>query len=441
MRTRIISGLRVLLVLTAVAPLGAGCGVAKDIQEATGGCDEFAEGVDAVGNLDVDVNVKAFVQASAELKSVGESIKADVKTACIRIATDLGESDRWSSDSSDDAISNSAKTGACDVVAAKVDSIMSAAADAGADFALQVSGGECTINADVQASCEASCKTDVMCTEPTIETRCEPGELSGTCDAECQGNATCEGQVQAAANCMGQCEAECQGSCSGELRGTVEGGCDGMCEGKCDGVATPAGGMAHCEGTCEGRCTMPKPTAMCHGKCAASCHGMCKGQCKLEQQAAINCGANVRCKGGCSVKLKEPKCETELKPPVCTGDTNCQTSCAARASATAECSPPSVTLVCNTDVSADVAKLKATLEANLPPLFLSAKTKGQLALRALDKVSSTGQAVISATGKLAGKDIACATRAASESLKASASMSVSVKASANVNSSCTAHSS
>lgn len=441
MRTQIMTGLRVLLLLAAAAPLAGGCGVAKDLGEVTSGCDEFEDGGAAVAQLEVDANVKAFAQASAELKSVGESIKADVKTACIHIATDLGESDRWSGDDSDDAISNSQKTGACDVVAAKIDTIMSAAADAGADFALQVSGGECTVNASVQADCEATCKTDVMCTEPSVETRCEPGELSGTCEAECQGNAICEGQAQVAANCMGQCEAECEGSCSGELRGTVEGGCDGMCIGKCDGVATPAGGMANCQGVCEGRCTMPKPTAMCHGKCAASCHGKCKGQCKLEEQAAVNCGANVRCKGGCSVMLKEPKCETELKPPVCTGDTSCQTSCAARASASAECTPPTVTLVANTDVSADVAKLKATLEANLPALLLSAKTKGQLALRALDKVSSTGQAVISASAKLGGKDVACATRAASESLKASASMSVSVKASANVNSSCTTHSS
>jgi hypothetical protein len=440
MRTIITSGLRVLLVLAAI-PVSAGCGIKNDIEEATGGCDEFNGGSEAVGSLDVDVKVKAFTQASAELKSVGESIKADVKKACIQIATDLGESDRWSGDDSDDAISNSGKTGACDVVAVKIDSIMSAAADAGANFALQVSGGECTVNASVQADCEATCQTDVKCTEPSVETRCEPAELSGTCDAECQANAICEGQVQAAANCMGSCEAECEGSCSGELRGTVEGGCDGMCEGKCDGVATPKGGMANCEGKCEGRCTQPRPTAMCHGKCSASCHGMCKGQCKLEEQAAVNCGANVRCKGGCSATLKEPKCETELKPPVCTGDTNCQASCAAQASASAECSPPSITLIADVDAAADVAKLKATLEANLPGILLAAKTKGQLAVRALEKVSSTGQAVIEASGKLGGKDIACATRAASESIKATASMSVSVKASANVNSSCTAHSS
>jgi hypothetical protein len=155
----------------------------------------------------------------------------------------------------------------------------------------------------------------------------------------------------------------------------------------------------------------------------------------------VNCGAEVNCKGGCAGAYTAPKCETELTPPVCTGDTNCQASCSARASANAQCTPPTVTLFANVDATGDVAKLKATVEANLPKILLAAKTKGQLAVRALQKVSATGQAVIDGASTLGGKAIACAGTAATASAKAAASMSVSVSASASVSSSCTAHAS
>jgi hypothetical protein len=161
----------------------------------------------------------------------------------------------------------------------------------------------------------------------------------------------------------------------------------------------------------------------------------------LEKEAAINCGAGVACKGGCSTTYTEPKCESELKPPVCTGDTQCQTSCAARASAAAECNAPTVTLIANLDAGEDVAKLKATLEANLPNILLAAKTRGQLAVRAIENVAATAEAVVSASAKLGVKDVACAGSAASASVKAAVSMNVSVSASVNVTSSCTAHSS
>ena len=365
MRTRLIEALPWIMILGA-APAMMDCAIKNDAQGALSGCDEFSGGGEAVAKLDVDVKVKAFVEASAELQAVGESIKADVKLACVNMAKDLGETDTWSDDDSDTAISNDQKTGACDVVAAKIDAIMTAGDQAGADFGLAISGGECTVDVDTQASCETACQTDVTCTEGTVETRCTPGELTGQCDTTCKAEATCEGHADVAANCMGACEADCEGSCAGELRGKVEGGCDGMCEGKCDGVATPKGGIATCTGTCEGRCTMPHPTAMCHGKCAASCHGSCKGECKLEANAAVNCGASVNCKGGCTGTYTAPQCETEITPPVCTGDTNCQASCSAQASANAHCTGPSVTLFCNTDATADIATLKATIEANLP---------------------------------------------------------------------------
>ena len=440
MRLKTISSLPWIIVVAAV-PVMSSCALKSDIQAAASGCDEFQTGGQAVATLDIDAKVKAFAQASSELRDLGNGIKTDVKLACVNIAKDLGETDRWSSDDADSALSNAGKTGACDVAATRIDAIMTAGIQAGASFALEVSGGQCSVAADAQATCETACKTDVTCTEATVEVRCPPAELSVQCDAECKAEAVCQGRADLEANCMGKCESECAGTCSGELRGTTVGGCMGMCEGKCDGVATPSGGMANCTGTCEGRCTMPHPAAMCHGKCSSSCNGKCKGECKLDATASVNCGASVSCKGGCTGTTTQPKCETELVPPVCTGDTSCQTSCSAQASAKATCTPLTVTLVFNVDAAGDLAKLKTTIEANLPTILLTAKTKGQLAIRALQKVAATGQAVVGASASLGGKAIACAGTAAEASIRASASMSVSVSASASVGSSCTNHSS
>src|SRR6266542_5227106 len=102
----------------AAMPMLSSCGVKNDLQAAASGCDEFQAGGQAVATLELDATVKAFAQAASELREVGNGIKADVKLACINIAKDLGETDRWSGDDSDSALSNADKTGACDVESA-----------------------------------------------------------------------------------------------------------------------------------------------------------------------------------------------------------------------------------------------------------------------------------------------------------------------------------
>lgn len=438
MRSRSRCFIPVALFALSVGPL-SGC--TNQIKDALSGCDELNQGSDAVAQLNIDAKAKAFVQATADLKTMTETITGDVKTACASICTDLGEADTWSSREGDDAISNGDKTGACDVAAARIDAIMTAAVQGGVNFSLEISGGECTVDTDVQTSCEASCQTDVTCTEPQIETRCDPAELSVDCQGACKASAVCEGSVAVAASCQGSCAAECTGTCSGECRGKVTGGCDGMCEGTCDGVATPAGGMAACAGVCEGHCSALHAMATCTGKCSATCTGKCSGECKLDATANVACGANVRCRGGCMTSYTAPKCETELKPPVCQGDTNCQTSCSSQASARAACTPPHVALVVTGSASDDVTKLKATIEANFPKIVTAAQTEGPLVVHAAEKVVSTGTAVATSSATLGGKELACSTQAAGATVKASASLSVSVNASANVTSSCSNHSS
>src|SRR5260370_11627452 len=144
----------------------------------------------------------------------------------------------------------------------------------------------------------------------------------------------------------------------------------------------------------------------------------------------------VTCKGGGNGQSTQPTCETELIPPGCTGDPNCQSSCSAEASAKMICTPLTVTLIANVETTGDFAKLKTTIEKNLPAILLTARTKGQLAARALEKVAATGKAVVNASASLGGKAIACAGTAAEASLKASASMRGSVSASATLSPSC-----
>jgi hypothetical protein len=367
---------------------------------------------------------------------LGDSIRGDVKAACINICRDLGEADRWSADTSDDSISNAAKTGACDVASARIESIMTAGATLSANFAIQITGGQCAIAVETQETCEQTCKTDVNCTEATVEKRCEPAQLVVECSSECKAEATCQGRVDRAANCMGKCQSECVGKCGGECNGTTTGGCEGSCEGSCDGAKTAAGGKAACE-TCEGKCTKCKPEANCKGKCAASCNGTCKGECKLDAGANVSCGASVKCKGGCTGAFTEAKCETELLPPVCTGDVTCQTSCSAQGSAKAICTPASVTLLANLEATTDLAKLKATIETNLPILLQTARSKGQLASRAIDKVTAAADAAVSFSTRLDTKTIACAKKAAEAASDSKASVGISVQASVSVSASCT----
>jgi hypothetical protein len=358
-----------------------------------------------------------------------------VKGACINIARDLGETDRWSSDNSDDAISNAGKTGACDVASARIEAILTAGATTSANFALEVTGGQSEIAVEVQASCEETCKTEQSCTEATIVQRCDPAQLVVVCSAECKAEATCQGRVDHAANCMGKCESECVGKCAGECNGTTTGGCDGSCEGKCDGTKTAAGGKADCSGTCEGKCSKCHATANCQGKCASACNGTCKGECKLDAGVNVTCGESIKCKGGCTGTFTEATCESELVAPVCTGDTTCQTSCSARGSAKAKCNRATITLRADLEATADAAKLKATIETNLPVLLQTAVTKGQLVQRALDKVSATADAAVDLSTRLDLKTIACAKQAAEASRSTKTSTGIAVQASVSVNAS------
>jgi len=415
--------------VAAAALTNGGCSAAQALAE---GCDEFNGGASSVASLSIDADTKAFVTAGADLVTVANNIETAVLNACVGIDTDLGVTDTWSAKTTtDDKV-----TEACTQASNKIQAILQAGQQAQVTCGLSISGGQCTVDANVQAQCEAQCSGNASCTPPDVTVSCDPGQLSGQCSGTCNASAYCEGSASVAAQCQGSCEADCSGTCTpGTLpKITCKGTCQGNCTGTCDGSTVNG---AKCSGTCDGQCDAacqytPGTPAHCEG----SCKGTCTGNCKLDANANINCGANVNCRGGCSVSYTAPKCEGEIKPPSCQASANCQASCQGHAEINAQCTPPSASLECTGTTTGDIPKLVATVQKNLPAIVAAVQTQGPLALQAAGHVVTTGQAVVSNVGSLSGKALACATAAAKASATASVSVNVSVSASASVSGSC-----
>jgi hypothetical protein len=399
----------VLPFLLVGAPLIASCVAATSNTGTSGsalGCSEFDPNKGLGADVKVDTRVRAFVQSAVDLGGAAAALKGAVKTACVSIATDLGAMDTWTSiGDSDDAIDNGNKTGACDAARERIVSIMTAHPEA--NFALVLSRGECHTNFDEEASCETSCSSQQKCDPGTVETRCDPAELTVLCDGNCSAQATCEGRVDAVANCEGQCEAECTGHCSG----------------RCD----------HEDGTR----TDNDPN--CHGKCNAHCSGTCNGHSTVDASQGIQCGANVSCKGGCTSQFTQAQCETECTPPKCTIDQSCFESCRASASAKAICEPPTVKLLAATGTSDDVAKLVATINKNLPPLVQSAEAQGRIFVDEVQNLSASGKALLQASGDLDLKSVSCATAAAESLGGTGVSLQVATQGGAGVMTDCSSH--
>ena len=135
----------------------------------------------------------------------------------------------------------------------------------------------------------------------------------------------------------------------------------------------------------------------------------------------------------------QPVCETVVNPPMCTIDATCLASCQTAAVAHAVCDPPTVTLEADASVSADVAKLVATIDKNMPPLIQTAEREAHFAASLVSNVSTSGQAVLQATGDLNGKSLACATAAASSLQTTGGTLSVATQAGAAVTSTCSSN--
>lgn len=389
----------------------AGCiSPTSDLLQGTAqGCDEFQPGTDVDASLQVDAKVKTFMQAASDFVKHGDVIKGDVVTACTNIAKDLGAQDTWTGlQSADDRISNESGTGACDQAGSRVEDILVAAGKVNANVAIAVSRGECHLDFDEEKKCDESCAANATCDAGTCETRCDPAKLSVECETTCEAGATCVGTADAPANCMGKCEAECQGSCKGTCIGE------------------------------DGTKTTDNPN--CRGKCSSSCNGTCRGMCKIDASEGVQCGANVRCTGGCSGSYTSPVCTTQYTPPKCTVDQDCLAACHAKVVEDAVCDPTQVDVFANVDASPDVAKLVQTLKKNLPPLFDAANQQGKLVLAAAGRLGDSGHSLSDNVENLDGKSLACLGAASTAVGKEIGSLDVSVNASVNVTTTVTEHS-
>lgn len=303
-----------------------GCDQIVDAQQSLC-CSEFIPGKDLsvidwglVGQA--NVNYGALMQAMADFSASGTSMATDVSNACQAIATDLGTDPKIVKETQADKRANAW----CQLAIAK---IKEKAGQASIKLAYQPPA--CTINASLQANCEARCSANVACevTPGQIIARCEPGRLSGKCDAKCE--AKCEGSAQLAVTCDGTCQGVCEGTCAGN--------CDNMLGNQCN------------------------------GRCDNTCNGKCRGSCDVSASAGVQCEGD--CTGGCSVEVKAPKCKGELKPPSaeCQVDANCNGSCRASASAKVDCTEPSLTIT----ASAGIEDVVTTLKINLPKLLVVAE--------------------------------------------------------------------
>ncbi len=337
-------------------------------------------GDDPLGGCDfvLEARVKAFQGAVAALVKVSGEVTASIGVACANMAEDIDGTRPAIADETaptDDEVS-----AACDAASAAI----SGSITASGSITIQVVGGKCEVNASAQFSCEADCSVDASCDPGSVEVRCSPGELSGECSAECSGSCTVEtGSI------------ECEGGCSGE-----------------------------CSGTCSGSCSAMDGAGNCAGKCEGSCTGSCTGTCEVVAPSASCSGS---CKGGCSVEVTAPSCEAKLEPPSCDLDADCSAGCEGEASLSAECTPPSIKIEGNVE-------LVATLEANLPAIFLLFEVQGALIVDAA--VDIAGKAVGVAEGVI--NDAGCALTFGaslagefSAAAEASVSVSVSVDASAS----------
>lgn len=326
--------------LVLAAPLMIHCGGmpaipgAPSVPGMPGSCPDVAN-VEAVANFDWAGQFKLDAQAAGKLKGgitaainlqdLAAQIDGDLKLACGNLAKDLGATGDFADGKS-----------ACEA-AVKAMGDVKGKIGAKAKLALDVTPPKCGISLGAMADCAASC--DASLSGGKAELKCEGGELSGTCDAKCEG--TC--QLEAAATCGGTCE----GSCDAKFKGT----CTGTCDGKCNGKNV----KGECKGTCEGTCD---------AGASGECKGQCTGSCELK--AGGTCEGT--CSGSCSVAMKEPACTGEVKAPEMSAE--CKASCDAKLSGDISCTPARVRLSIDGAADAEAAaRYKAAIEKNLPGIL------------------------------------------------------------------------
>ena len=386
-RLRAFAATTSILGLLGIVSVG-GC---SDVAGALEGCDkDFTAEAQWGANLDIDTRVKSFMGASGALVTLSTAMVNDVTDACVGIATATKrDAKKWEPLEGADRLKM-----ACDEANLGMDEVLKA--NANISIGLLVEGGGCEVNLGASATCNAKCDVTGKCTPAQLEAKCEPGQLAGTCSAQCSG------------------------SCTAKAGATVA--CDGACSAACTGTCTARAGTT-------GKCSSYDMNGNCTGRCDGDCAGTCSGTCDVKTGASVQCDGS--CRGECTVALTAPRCEGKLTPPECDLDVDCESSCRAQVQAEAVCTPPTVKIEVNGGASADFTALVGALETHLPRLIQNIGVRGEATLDAANTLVTVGQHLDDAITS-SGKAFVCTTLAATASLNASIEVKVSVEASASV---------
>jgi hypothetical protein len=216
----------------------------------------------------------------------------------------------------------------------------------------------------------------------------------------------CEANLDAKARCDGACNVELDpGAIVAQCEpARLSGYCQGRCVGQCDG---------NCQGDCQGQCTARDAAGRCAGRCQGTCSGGCDATC------------HARCEG----QWQAPRCEGSVRPP--SADAECNASCSARANLQARCSPARVDVQASQNTE-QVARLVATLRANLPDLLLAEIGLGKRVLQDARALVAVGAELPRVVGQAGAEAVACMAAASSACVTATARIDVSVQASASV---------
>jgi hypothetical protein len=139
----------------------------------------LAPGCSSDGGADsctLRARIDAVTTAADALVEVSGKMQGKLYTACSAIA----------GTAADGAATDDKVTTACNAASAKIK------ANFAAGVKVEVIPGKCEVAASAQVECEGSCRVDASCTEPSIEVRCKPGELSVVCSGTCSGSVVCE---------------------------------------------------------------------------------------------------------------------------------------------------------------------------------------------------------------------------------------------------------
>jgi len=394
--------------LVVASPMLTNCGLVEGVMkdpsslaDAASGCPEFESGDFA--NLKVDAKMKGLLSAASKF----DKLVTEVEVGLIESCGELGKALKMpEAELKAEPKDGEGAKKVCGAVAVKLDAFMKA--NASAQISVTLTGPKCYADIDAMTACFAECGSPVSPGE--FKASCQGGELSGECSGKCEGSC----QVDAGAECKGTCGGSCSGKCDVKFSGK----CGGKCNGKCDGKESKG---AACAGTCDGGCD-----AKAEGSCGGSCEGKCDVKC--EMKASGSCKG--KCSGGCDVALKAPSCTGDFKPPKVSIE--CQSQCAAKASASLKCDPPGLTVMVNGKSSAEVTEVVAGLKKALPKIAEIGMAKGKAVVKAGIQLGETVKGSVDAIAKAGVKAATCAAFAAEALVGASLGIGVSVDVSVKV---------